>query len=167
MKHVSEEIIVVSLSLLFIFLSIFPTLYFYFKTPSDSVYTFLHNSVRDYPVYISFIREGANGNILTYDQFTSEPQQKGLIHIFYLLLGKAGGFLGLTPILIYFLARILFGAIFSLVGYIFISYFLGNKRKRLLAFSFFLRPSVFPILSSIKRELRSGNIYFGGQNLIL
>lgn len=139
-----EESIVAFLILILITLSISPNFYFYFKTPASSIYTFLHNSVSDYPYYVSFIRQGTYGRATTIDQFTTESQSSGFIHIFYLWLGKIGGVFSLSPILIYFLARVILGVIFLLISYRFIAYFLKLKWQRLLAFIFFISSSSFP-----------------------
>lgn len=139
-----EELIVAFLILILITLSISPNFYFYFKTPVESIYTFLHNSVSDYPYYVSFIRQGIYDRTTTIDQFTTEPQSSGFIHIFYLWLGRIGGVFSLSPILIYFLARVILGVIFLLVSYRFIAYFLKLKWQRLLAFIFFISSSSFP-----------------------
>ncbi|OIO15733.1 hypothetical protein COY59_02720 [Candidatus Gottesmanbacteria bacterium CG_4_10_14_0_8_um_filter_37_24] len=144
---IQEETIVTILTLLFILLSIYPTLRFYYNTPPDSVYSFLHNSVSDYPYYISFIRQGILGRFTTIDQFTSENQSAGFIHIFYLFLGRIGSLFGFSPFNIYFLARILLGILFLLTSYYFIAHFLDSKIKRLLAYVLFISSASFPQIS--------------------
>ena len=139
-----EEIIIAVLSVLFIFLSISPTLILYFKTPADSVYTFLHNSISDYPYYISFIRQGIEGRITTIDQFTLEDQSPGLIHIFYLGLGRIGRLFGLSAVITYFSARIFFGLLLLMTSYVFISNFIKIKWQRILAFLIFVTSISFP-----------------------
>ncbi len=139
-----EETLVFILSFSLILISIFPTVSFYLNTPRGHVYSFLHNSVSDYPYYLSFIRQGTFGRITTIDQFTTEPQTAGLIHIFYLWLGLVGGFFSLPPALIYFIARIIFGFIFIITAYLFISFFLRKKWQRILAYIFFTTSASFP-----------------------
>jgi len=140
----SERLIIFLLALVFILVSIFPTINFYIRTPQDSVYTFIHNSISDYPYYISFIRQGTYGSFTTIDQFTTEPQLPGFIHIFYLWLGKLGNVFHLSPINIYFLARIIFGFIFLIVSFKFISFFLKDKWAKIIAFIIFIISTSFP-----------------------
>ena len=144
MNAKKEEIIIAVLSVLFIFLSISPTLILYLKIPADSVYTFLHNSISDYPYYISFIRQGIEGRITTIDQFTLEDQSPGLIHIFYLGLGRIGRLFGLSAVITYFSARIFFGLLLLMTSYVFISNFIKIKWQRILAFLIFVTSISFP-----------------------
>ncbi len=138
-----EEVLIICISLIFLYFSIFPTLNFYFKTPADSVYTFLHNSVSDYPYYISFIRQGISGRTTAIDQFTTEPQTASLIHIFYVGLGTFGKIFPFSPTIIYFLSRIILGIVFLLAGYWFVSFFLKKSWERILAFIFFISSAGF------------------------
>jgi len=138
------RLIIPLFAIIIILISIFPTISFFINTPKDSVYTFIHNSVSDYPYYISFIRQGTYGSFTTIDQFTTEPQLPGFIQIFYLWLGKLGRAFNLSPIHIYFFTRIILGFIFLATGYKFISYFLKEKWTTILAFVFFTTSASLP-----------------------
>lgn len=112
--------------------------------PAESVYTFLHNSVSDYPYYISFIRQGTDGRLTTIDQFTTEKQTPGFIHVFYLILGQLGRTIGLSPTIIYFTSRIILGFILLLVSYKFIALYFDNYWGRLITFGLYLTAASFP-----------------------
>lgn len=155
-----EKIVIFSIAVIFLFLSLYPTFNFYRHKPYDSVYTFIHNSVSDYPYYISFIRQGIEGRNTTIDQFTSEPQTPALIHIFYLGLGKIGSVFFLSPIQIYFISRIILGTIFILTGYALIRFFIKRKWERILSFLFFLASGSFPRIISGEEGMEIGQYLF-------
>lgn len=146
-KFIKPKFFVPVLILIFSLLSIYPDIYKLKNTPAGTQYSFYHNSISDYPYYISFIRQGTYGRMNTIDQFTAEPQSPGHLHIFYLWLGKTGSFLSLTPVMIYFFSRIMLGVVFATVGYLFIAYFLKSINARILAFFFFLTSASFPKIS--------------------
>lgn len=152
MKVKSEYIIVGITSIVFIFISIFPNVKLFLKTPPGTVYTFLHNSISDYPYYISFTRQGLFRNSTT-DQFTTENQTDGYIHIFYLTLGKIGSIFRLDPISSYFTSRILLGFIFILTSYKLISIYLSERWQRLTAYLIFLTSSSLPKVVNVKNGL--------------
>ncbi len=154
MNDKREEIIIAVLSAFFIFLSISPTLILYLKTPADSVYSFFHNSISDYPYYISFIRQGIEGRITTIDQFTTENQAPGLIHVFYLGLGRIGGLFGLSAVTVYLSTRIFLGFALLVTSYIFISHFLKVKWQRILAFLIFTTSASFPQIVTTQKGIQ-------------
>jgi hypothetical protein len=130
----------------FVFLSIYPTLFMKNNSPPGYSYTFIHNSISDYPYYISFIRQGTYGRLKAIDQFTHEVQTEGYYHVFYVWLGRFGGILNLDPKIIYFYARIFLGGLFLLVSYRFIRLFFIEKKDRLWTFLIFIISSSWPKL---------------------
>jgi hypothetical protein len=140
----SERNAVILIILILIALSLLPTFFQYLQTPPNSVYTFFHNSISDYPYYVSFIRQGTDGRLSTIDQFTSEPQTSGLVHVFYLSLGLIGRIFFLSPIGIYFISRVIFGVLYLLSGYLLIRYFINNKTHRVICFMMFSFSASFP-----------------------
>jgi hypothetical protein len=139
--------------IILITLSIFPTVVQYIKTPKDAVYSFFHNSISDYPYYISFIRQGINVRLSTFDQFTSEPQTAGFVHVFYLFLGFCGRPIFSSPISIYFVSRIILGTLFLISGYVLIRYFIRDKNYRMLSFLLFSFSTSFPNISINEKGL--------------
>lgn len=139
-----ELLIVFFICSFFLALSLISNIRQYVNKPTGTVYTFLHNSVSDYPYYISFIRQGKDGNLTTIDQFTTEPQTPGLVHIFYLLLGLAGKIINLTPVQMYFISRIVLGLGFLLISYKFISLFFHQYWERIITLCIFLTGASFP-----------------------
>ena len=162
MRHFicKEKNIVFLITFLFLFIGLFPTVSFYLRTPKNSDYTFLHNSVSDYPYYISFIRQGLEGKTKTVDQFTTELQTPALLHIFYLVLGRIGSIFSLSAIQIYFFARAFLGLLFLLSGYAFISYFLKRKWERILSFIFFIASGSFPKIIFGDKGIEIGQYLF-------
>lgn len=145
----NTEIYIFSIiSLLLIALSASPYISFHLLAPANTEYTFLHNSISDYPYYVSFTNQGVYGRTTTIDQFTSESQSPGFIHIFYLWLGVLGRIFGLSAIMTYFAARILLGLVFLFTAHAFISYFIKEKWLRIISFLLFSLSHSFPRIAT-------------------
>jgi hypothetical protein len=143
----NERYLVVLIIVILISLSILPSVVQYIRTPKDAVFSFFHNSISDYPYYISFLRQGINGRLTTLDQFTSEPQTTGFVHVFYLILGFCGRLFFSSPVSIYLVSRIILGAVFLISGYALIRYFISDKNFRMLSFFLFSFSTSFPNVS--------------------
>lgn len=122
--------IIFFLSVLFVFLSFYPTLYEIQQAkylPKDRAFELVHNYVFDYNFYLSRIREGQparnasrseageEGHWLVTEKYYNQPHTPSLFQIVYLYLGKLGGLGGLGPPQIYHGARIILGFILLLV----------------------------------------------------
>ncbi len=106
-----------------------------------------HNFVPDYNFYLSRMLQGAQGGWMVYETFTNEPHSPSLLQIFYLMLGKVGGWLGLTmPMTYLWVGRIGLGLGRLISGYIFIRYSLKGTFQRVLAFGLFVLSGGFPLL---------------------
>lgn len=90
--------------------------------------------VEDANSYIAKMRLGAAGNWLFYLVYTPEPHDGAFLFTFHLLLGKIAGLTQLNLILVYHLARLIFGFGLLLTLYVFIGYFINNISQRRLAF---------------------------------
>ncbi|MDH7475909.1 MAG: hypothetical protein QHH09_00355 [Microgenomates group bacterium] len=107
----------------------------------------------DYNVYLSKIRQGAEGRLTVVDKYDNNPSQKGVfLQMFYLLSGKVGGFFRLEPGTIYFLMR-LFASVFWLLTIVFLNIlFLRQKRFYLLGIILCLLSASWPVIAKIDNQ---------------
>ena len=90
--------------------------------------------VEDMNSYLAKMRLGSEGGWLFYLPYTAEPHQGAYIYGFYLLLGKVTHLSNLSAVLIYHLARLIFGLGLLLTIYYFVAYFLADIQQRRFAF---------------------------------
>ncbi len=132
-----EEVLVVGMVFVIVGLSFFTTIYEVFsfsELPAERVAVLEHNWTYDFNTYLTKMTQGSKGSWLVYNKYTSEPHGGSLLHVFYLLLGKAGGLLGLSMPLIYLLARVILSFVFFYSLYYLLSQLIKDKGLRLLAF---------------------------------
>lgn len=115
--HRYESYIVLIVVFITILLNIAPFLYRSFTTPPGRVFTGAQFYTDDYAVYVSYIKQGQQGQWRVIDKYTSEPHSSSFIHEEYLLWGKLTRLFGLPPILAYHLGRAFFGLIFLFLIY--------------------------------------------------
>src|SRR5688572_9289296 len=89
----------------------------------------------DTATYLSKIRSGWNGDWLFTLQYTTEPHQGAFINVFYLFLGHLARIIGLSPLMIYHIARLATGFIMFLSFYHLGSVIWARVRPRRLFFS--------------------------------
>ncbi len=105
----------------------------------------VHNSLGDYPFYVSVIRQGIDGSMVVFDRFAVEPHNGSLIHFLYLAIGWAARIVGIQSAnLAYHLSRFVLGALWCIVVYWFCDTIIRNKWVRILAFFFTLFSTSFP-----------------------
>jgi hypothetical protein len=132
-----EEILVVGMIFCILGLALTTTIYEVFSfsnLPPERVAVLEHNWTYDFNVYLTKMMQGKQGGWLVYNKYTSEPHGGSLLHEFYLLLGRLGGFLGLSMPVTYFLARLILSFAFFYSLYYLLSQLIRDKRLRLLAF---------------------------------
>ena len=134
-----EDVFILFFSFLLLFLSFFPTLYEAFQAnnlgdPRRLMLWGEHNYTYDYNVYLAKMRLGTEGQWIVINKYTSEPHQGILLQEFYLLTGKIGGWLRLTPPLTYHLVRIFLAVGLLLAIYQLICFFLKDSLQRKIAF---------------------------------
>ena len=83
--------------------------------------------------YLAKIRRAAGGEWLFQMPYTPEPHARTLIYTFYLLLGKMVVLVGLSPVAVYHLARVIFGMGLLLTVYRFLAAFTKRLAVRRLA----------------------------------
>ena len=106
----------------------------YLCSPQDQVFLgFLVNN-DDGQLYLSFMREGAQGAWLTTIRFTPEPHPPALLLPLYLILGKVARLLGLANELVFHLARLAGSALLLIAVYLFSTLCLSPGAARRSAF---------------------------------
>lgn len=120
-------------SLLLLLFASLPTLYAWATAGADHVFSgFVYNTM-DGNSYIAKMRLGARGDWLFHLVYTPEEHEGALVYTFYLLLGKIAAGLGLSLILTYHLARVLFGLGLLLTIYLFATRFTSDVATRRVA----------------------------------
>jgi hypothetical protein len=120
-------------SLAVILLASLPTLYAWALADADHVFSGFVYNAEDGNSYIAKMRLGARGDWLFRLMYTTEDHQGALVYTFYLLLGKFATGLGLSHILVYHLARALFGLGLLLTAYAFAARFTAEVTVRRVA----------------------------------
>jgi len=150
----SEAFIVTILSILALTLSALPWFIKLATIPAGRDMIPIHNSLSDYPFYVSVIREGIDGSRAVFDRYAIEPHAGSVIHLFYLLIGWVAGIIGITSAhLAYHLSRFILGAVWCLVIYWLCDTFVKEKWVRILAVFFALFSASFPKFIFVNGQL--------------
>ena len=120
-------------SLIVLVFASLPTVYAWTLADADHVFTGFVYNTEDGNSYLAKMRLGARGEWLFHIFYTAEPHDPALVYLFYLLLGKLGAGLGLSMVLTYHLARVLFGLGLLLTVYLFVARFTSDLSTRRLA----------------------------------
>ncbi len=159
--------ILILLSIFFVFLSFFPTLYEIQQAknlPKERAFELVHNYIFDYNFYLSRIKEGQEGKWLVTEKYYNQPHKGSLFQIFYLYLGKMGGFLNLSPPIIYHGARVILGVILLLViGKLAVELF--PRGWSLVAYLFIVTAGSWPIVVKLGNGFRFST-HWGGWSAI-
>ncbi|MBI4426133.1 MAG: hypothetical protein HY567_01005 [Candidatus Kerfeldbacteria bacterium] len=124
----------VLMSLVIVAVANVPLLLGFLTTPSGTVYTGIDSTAPgDVNVYLSYLEQARQGNLVFRDLFTTESQTGTLFNPFWLVLGWLGGSIGLPPLATYLLARLVLGFLLLLVIYWAASFFFTDVRHRRLA----------------------------------
>ncbi len=117
MKRVRWVFIVTTLFVLTIlYLSVFsPIITNIRATPAGTTYVYAFVFTPDYYQFISWIRDGAYGNLLLTTRYTQEHFPAVLIHPFFTIIGFVGSFVRLTPFHTLLFARIVILGLFCVV----------------------------------------------------
>ena len=170
-KPVSKSTaIVLIVATFFLLLSFLPEIYearIISKLPSDRVMIWgEHNYTYDYNVYLSKIRQGMEGRWTVVDKYDNTTKQKGVyLQMLYLLSGKVGGGLGLTPVLVYQLLRVILGFAWIVVIITMAKYFLKKPSTYVPAVILSLLASSFPIINQFSGKLSLSTFMYWWQEL--
>ena len=122
-------------SLIVVALASLPTIYAWALAGDDHVFTGFVYNTEDGNSYIAKMRVGARGEWLYHNRYTPEPHKPALVFPFHLLLGKLGAGLGLSMVLTYQLARVLFGLFLLFTIYVFVARFTSDVITRRVAWA--------------------------------
>jgi hypothetical protein len=112
-----------------------PTIYAWTLADADHVFTGFVYNTEDGNSYIAKMRLGARGEWLFHLFYTPEPHEPALAFPFHLLLGKLAAAFDLSLVLVYHLARAVFGLGLLLTIYAFVARFTQDVRARRLAWA--------------------------------
>lgn len=143
------------LSLVFILFSFAPAFYELYQKknlPANRVFVWEHNYMFDYNFYLSRIRQAYEGKWLVVEKYYNTPHSGSLLQILYLVIGKIGLLLKLTPSLSYHLSRFILGLAFLLIIGTVASRILAGKWG-ILAFILIVTTGSWPVL------VKAGNFY--------
>lgn len=129
-----EMIVVCLVSFAFAIASMFQLFVYLGQTPAGFFYPLTHNYEHDYFWYLSLIRQGLDGSILVTSRYTPELWKPQLVNTFFPFLGMIARVMSTTPMLMYTLARVLFGSSLLVTGFLLASEFFKEKRDRWTAF---------------------------------
>jgi len=100
---------VVLASLAVIAVTCIPYLFGWYITPPGFKYMGLLANPDEHNVYLGWMRQAERGRLLFFDPFTTEPQQAGFFHVFFLILGAAARITHAPLIAVYHGARVISG----------------------------------------------------------
>lgn len=130
-----ELVIVFFVTIVVLAISVLPYLYGYWVAPQDTVFMGLHKiNWYDTYTYLAWIEQGRIGHIFFVNMFSPEPQVSVFLHPLFLVTGIMAAFFDLPNIIAYHGLRIIVGAAFFILSYVFISKFFTESYKRILAF---------------------------------
>lgn len=112
-----------------------PYLIGWLRTPAGHIFSGLVYNIDDCAVYLSWINQAAQGHFFQHSQFTTSPQHDVLFNVFFLLLGTIVRLTGLSAIVVYHGARVVFGALLLWAVAALLREALSDPRARRLAFA--------------------------------
>jgi hypothetical protein len=108
---------VLFVSLVAVVLALYPVFHRYRLTPEGRTYVGTNIYSPDYAGYVSAVEQGFSGRWTHVDKFTSEPLPSTYLYLPYLALGHGARLLGMSAIIAYHAASILFAALFLVLAY--------------------------------------------------
>lgn len=137
MRNYKNYLFVIAISALFTFLN---SIQFFTASrvqPPHSVYLGTIHYYEDYFLYLNHFFQGAHGNWLVTNRYTSEATPPSIIYWSNLLLGKIGGLIRLSPVLSYNVSVIVLSFLVLITSYIvFLNIFPRDNRRALIGFIF-------------------------------
>lgn len=149
------------LMLSFFIFSYYPTLYEISQaqklTAKNRVFILEHNYYwPDFNLYLSKIRQGYEGRFLAVEKYTGEPHRGSLIQEFYLILGKLGNILAISPNYAYQLGRIILAPLLLILIAVLCQFYFKKTFFTVSGFLIILASSSFPRIS-----LDAGSLIIG------
>lgn len=142
----------------------------YLRRPKDHVFVGMIHYFEDYYYYLDQFYQGKEGRWTTLNRFTPEPLPPTPIYLHNVLLGKAGGYIGLEPYQTYGISVILIKIVYILLAYEVLRFLFPNSLiLRITALLLFSFSSAFPdiIRSENGWELNDTVTIFRAKNRIM
>ncbi len=120
-----------AMACLVILVTTIPYIYGYLNAPQNT-YFFAVSGLNkvDYSNYFSYIEQVRQGHFLFEDYFTTEPQPRIILNLFFLTLGIMAKIFHLSALVIFHIARIVLIPVFIFVFYLFLSFLFKEKFKQ-------------------------------------
>ncbi len=122
-------------ALLLVAVAALPYLIAFLTTPPDLFYTGFLSNPEDGNAYLAKMQQGLRGEWRYHLPYTAEPHRGEWLFTYYILLGHVARWTGLSPILIFHLARAINGFVLLLVLYYFVATYLPDRSQRRFAFT--------------------------------
>jgi hypothetical protein len=97
------------------------------NVPKGDFHPFVFANSIDYYEYVSFIREGKDGNWSVLPMYSTEPGPKTVIYLYYIFLGKIAAVSSLSPFLMFHVARFINLQLYALSLYFVCRLFIGKS----------------------------------------
>lgn len=123
---------VIAWAIVIVLLASLPYLWGMFITPPGYSFTGLTHNIDDGAVYLSWMRQAADGHFFIRNLFTNEPQPTRQFNLLFLVMGWFAAILHLPLILVFHLFRIVLGFALILGIWQFSKLFLDDVRQRKL-----------------------------------
>ncbi len=117
-------------AIIIVLLSSLPYIWGYFITPSGYSFTGLTHNIDDGAVYLSWMRQAADGHFFQRNLFSSEPQPARQFNLLFLAMGWCAAIGHLPLIVIFHLFRIVLGIALILCLWQFSKLFLFDEASR-------------------------------------
>lgn len=127
------------------------------SAPPGRMFLPSHNGTIDYPLYVSFIRQGIEGRSRVSNLFAYEPHKPTFLYSFYLVLGRIGRLFGTSDAhVVYQASRIGLAVLWVWALYRCITYFVPDEPQRIIAYALSLFSSSFPWFSISDGSVTTG-----------
>lgn len=130
----SERFFVIVVAIIVLIFNTIPYVFQSMHNPPDKTYVGSFPIIIDKPVYLSAMSQGAEGNWLFAYNYTTEPHERTFIYSFYIFLGHISALLHLSPEVIFFIGRFIFGLILIITIIYLIRYFVNDSNQRKIAY---------------------------------
>ncbi|MGI6295968.1 MAG: hypothetical protein ACOX3G_07740 [Armatimonadota bacterium] len=117
-------------AIIIVLLSSLPYIWGYFIAPSGYSFTGLTHNIDDGAVYLSWMRQAADGHFFQRNLFTSEPQPARQFNLLFLAMGWCAAICHLPLIAVFHLFRIVLGIALILCLWQFSKLFLADEASR-------------------------------------
>lgn len=141
-----EYLIICCIAFLALFISFLPTIHHVLQTPQETVYTYGYNFYPDYFQFVSWMRDGGEGNLALTSRFTPEVFSRKFGHTFFAVLGSISSFFSVDYFFSFTFSRLLLGFLRLISIYFLICLICKQKILRVIAFlSVIFLPSFYQI----------------------